>query len=71
MNEIKTFFDEIKAMNDEEMAEFLTNITDYVETKDDTEFYKSFHSKILSLDISVRDSYGDILTWLRTPIPRK
>lgn len=64
----KTFFDEIKEMNAEKLAEFLTNITCYKESVDDTEPYKSFYSETLNVDIAVHDSYGDILEWLKKPI---
>lgn len=57
--------DRIRAMNDEELAEWLHNITQF--DGDDGELMISIYNLDSEKDEEIRDSYGDLLEWLKSP----
>ena len=62
--------DKIRAMTDEELAEWLHNITQYYEDDDveQLEPMVSIYDLDKKQDIEVRDSYGDLLGWIRKEV---
>ncbi len=56
--------DKIREMSDEELAEWLTNMTD--DFGDDEELYKSIYNLDTEKVEEIRDSYGDLLEWLQS-----
>ena len=56
--------DKIREMSDEELAEWLTNMTD--DFGDDEELYKSIYNLDTEKVEEIRDSYGDLLKWLQS-----
>ena len=61
----KTNADRIRAMSDEELAEWLHNITQF--DGDDGELMISIYNLDSEKDEDIRDSYGDLLEWLKSP----
>lgn len=62
----KTNADRIRSMSDEELAEWLSNMTD--DFGDDEELYKSIYNLDTQKVEDIHHSYGDMLNWLQTPI---
>ena len=56
--------DKIREMSDEELAVWLTNMTD--DFGDDEELYKSIYNLDTEKVEEIRDSYGDLLEWLQS-----
>ena len=61
---ISTNADRIRNMTDEELAEWLTNMTD--DFGDDEELYKSIYNLDTEKVEEIHDSYGDLLEWLQS-----
>lgn len=59
----QTNADRIRNMSDEELAEWLTNMCDF---EKDEEPYKSIYNLDTEQEEEIRDSYGDLLKWLRS-----
>lgn len=59
----QTNADRIRSMTDEELAEWLTNMTD--DFGEDEELYKSIYNLDTEKVEEIHDSYGDLLKWLR------
>lgn len=57
--------DKIRSMSDEELAEWLHNITQF--DGDDGELMISIYNLDSEKDEEIRDSYGDLLDWLKSP----
>nr|DAI43953.1 MAG TPA: hypothetical protein [Caudoviricetes sp.] len=55
--------DSIRAMSDEELADWLHNMGDFM--KDD-EPYKSIYNLKTGKEEEVHESYGDLLIWLQS-----
>lgn len=55
--------DIIRSMRDEELAEWITNMCDF---EKDGEPYKSIYNLDTEQEEEIRDSYGDLLKWLRS-----
>lgn len=62
----KTNADRIRSMSDEELAEWLTNMTD--DFGEDEELYKSIYNLDTEKVEDIHDSYGDLLNWLQSPV---
>lgn len=60
----QTNADRIRSMTDEELAEWLTNMTDYF--GEDEELYKSIYNLDTEKLEEIHDSYGDLLNWLQS-----
>lgn len=60
----QTNADRIRSMTDEELAEWLTNMTD--DFGEDEELYKSIYNLDTEKVEEIHDSYGDLLNWLRS-----
>lgn len=58
--------DRIRSMSDEELAEWLTNMTD--DFGEDEELYKSIYNLDTKKVEDIHDSYGDLLEWLQSPV---
>ena len=56
--------DKIRELSDEELAEWLTNMTD--DFGDDEELYKSIYNLDTEKVEEIRDSYGDLLKWIQS-----
>ncbi len=65
-NVCKDNADRIRSMSDEELAEWLSNMTD--DFGDDEELYKSIYNLDTQKVEDIRHSYGDMLNWLQSPI---
>lgn len=59
----KTNAERIRNMNDEELAEWLTNICDIEKNE---EPYKSIYNLYTDEEEEIHDSYGDLLKWLQS-----
>lgn len=55
--------DRIRSMTDEEMAEWITNMCEF---ERHGEPYKSIYNLDTDNEEEIHDSYGDLLSWLRT-----
>lgn len=62
----KTNADRIRSMSDEELAEWLTNMTD--DFGEDEELHKSIYNLDTKKVEDIHDSYGDMLNWLQSPV---
>lgn len=58
--------DRIRSMSDEELAEWLSNMTD--DFGDDEELYKSIYNLDTQKVEDIHHSYGDMLNWLQSPV---
>ena len=58
----QTNADRIRSMTDEELAEWLTNMCEF---EKDEEPYKSIYNLDAESEEEIRDSYGDLLKWLK------
>lgn len=56
--------DRIRNMSDEELAEWLTNMTD--DFGEDEELYKTIYNLDTEQVEEIHDSYGDLLEWLKS-----
>lgn len=63
-SKLKTNGDRIRNMSDEELAEWLTNMTD--DFGDDEELYKFIYNLDTEKVEEIHDSYGDLLEWLQS-----
>ena len=59
--------DRIRAMSDEELAEWLTNMCDFINPEDE-EPYKSIYNIDTEKEETVHDSYGSIMGWLQSEV---
>ena len=59
--------DRIRSMSDEELAEWLTNMCDFM-NPDDEEPYKSIYNIDIEKEEIVHDSYGSIMDWLQSEV---
>lgn len=64
--EPKTNADRIRNMTDEELAEWIHNMTDFF--FDDCEPCKSIYDLDTKREIEIYDSYGDLLEWLQAEV---
>lgn len=64
MSDKQTNADRIRNMTDEELAEWLTNMTD--DFGDDEELYKFIYNLDTEKVEEIYDSYGDLLKWLQS-----
>lgn len=63
----RTNADRIRTMTDEELAEWLTNMCDFI-NPDDEEPYKSIYNIDTEKEETVHDSYGSIMDWLQSEV---
>ena len=59
--------DRIRSMSDEELAEWLTNMCDFI-NQEDEEPYKSIYNIDTGKEETVHDSYGSIMEWLQSKV---
>ena len=59
--------DEIRSMSDEELAEWLTNMCEFMNPEDE-EPYKSIYNIDTEKEEIVHDSYGSIMDWLQSEV---
>ena len=62
---VKTNADRIRSMSDEELAEWLTNMCEFMNPEDE-EPYKSIYNIDTEKEEIVHDSYGSIMDWLQS-----
>ena len=63
----QTNADRIRSMSDEELAEWLTNMCDFINPEDE-EPYKSIYNIDTEKEETVHDSYGSIMDWLQSEV---
>ena len=63
----QTNADRIRSFSDEELAEWLTNMCDFINPEDE-EPYKSIYNIDTEKEETVHDSYGSIMDWLQTEV---
>lgn len=59
--------DRIRSMSDEELAEWLTNMCEFMNPEDE-EPYKSIYNIDTEKEEIVHDSYGSIMDWLQSEV---
>ena len=59
--------DRIRSMSDEELAEWLTNMFEFMNPEDE-EPYKSIYNIDTEKEEIVHDSYGSIMDWLQSEV---
>lgn len=59
--------DRIRSMSDEELAEWLTNMCEFM-NQEDEEPYKSIYNIDTEKEKIVHDSYGSIMDWLQSEV---
>lgn len=59
--------DRIRSFSDEELAEWLTNMCDFINPEDE-EPYKSIYNIDTEKEETVHDSYGSIMDWLQSKV---
>lgn len=59
--------DRIHSMSDEELAEWLTNMFDFINPEDE-EPYKSIYNIDTEKEETVHESYGSIMDWLQSEV---
>ena len=59
--------DRIRSMSDEELAEWLTNMCNFINPEDE-EPYKSIYNIDTEKEETVHDSYGSIMDWLQSKV---
>lgn len=65
---VPTNADRIRSMSDDELAEWLHNICDFEKNE---ESYKSIYNLDTEREEEIRDSYGDLLKWLRSKVEQE
>lgn len=65
----QTNADRIRSMNDAELAEWLTNMCDFINPEDE-EPYKSIYNIDTEKEETVHDSYGSIMDWLQSEVEK-
>ena len=63
----QTNADRIRSMSDEELAEWLTNMCEFMNPEDE-EPYKSIYNIDTEKEEIVHDSYGSIMDWLQSEV---
>lgn len=63
----QTNADRIRSMSDEELAEWLTNMCDFINPEDE-EPYKSIYNIDTEKEETIHDGYGSIMEWLQSEV---